>query len=170
MTGNGKSAALDGGKPLADGVDFHNVRAAGEQLVRHILQHRPGNQRFFKQGAAAAGQQKQHGVLRLQSGNQIQRFLCAGKRILIRDGMSRLPAGKIGNGAFYMAVFGNNHAAVNAAAQTIVGRFCHLPGGLTRGNQYNPPGETLSRQGAGDGLIRLNGFDGGGHDGVRMSP
>ena len=59
----GKSPALDGGQPLADGIYLHNVRPAGKKLVRDGLQFRPLHQRLFKQSAAAAGEQEQHRIL-----------------------------------------------------------------------------------------------------------
>ena len=52
--GPGEPPALDPRQPFADGVDLHNVRAAGKQLLRHILQLRKRDQRRLKQRRAAA--------------------------------------------------------------------------------------------------------------------
>ena len=54
----GETAALNTGQSLADGIDFYNVSTAGKQLTGHILQNGAGNQRLFKQSAAAAGEQE----------------------------------------------------------------------------------------------------------------
>ena len=55
--------ALDCGQPFADGVHLYNVGSAGKQLICDVLQLCAGDERFFKQGAAAAGKQEQHRVL-----------------------------------------------------------------------------------------------------------
>ena len=91
----GKASALHGGEPLADGVDLGDIRPAGQELSGDMLQLLRIDQRCLKEGAAAAGQEKQHRVLGAQSHRQIQRLPCGGKAALIRDGMPRLPDLKI---------------------------------------------------------------------------
>ena len=50
----GKPSAFDAGKPFAYGIDFHNIRAASQQLVCNILQFFSRQKRSFKQCASAA--------------------------------------------------------------------------------------------------------------------
>ena len=58
-----EAPALDGRKALAQRVNLHDVRAAGQHLPGEILQIRSRDERLFKQGRPAARQQKQHGVV-----------------------------------------------------------------------------------------------------------
>ncbi len=168
-TALGKPAALDGGEPLADGVDLHDTGTAGQQLAGNVLQLFPGDQGLFKQGAAAAGQQEQHGILFSQVGNQVQGLLGTGEGIFIGDGMACFAAGEIGDGAHDVVILGDHNTALNTLAQTVIGGLSHLPGCLTGGYQQDSAGEFLALQGAGHGLIRQNCLDRSGYDGIRMS-
>ena len=71
----GKPSALDSAEPLPDGIDFHDIRPAGQQLSCNILQFLSGNQRFFKQSASSSRKQEQHRIFLRQVRHQIQRSL-----------------------------------------------------------------------------------------------
>ena len=71
--------ALDSGQPLADGVHLHDIGSAGKELIGNVLQFPPETSGIFKQGAAAAGKQKQHRVLCGQPLHQRQSFSVAAK-------------------------------------------------------------------------------------------
>ena len=58
----GKAPALDRRQPLADRVDLPDIRSAGKQLLRDILQFFCRDQRLLKKRAAAAGEQEQHRI------------------------------------------------------------------------------------------------------------
>ena len=154
----------DGGEPLADGVDLHDVCAAGQQLPGDVLQLPTGDQRLLEQGAAAAGEEKQHRVRRRQIPHQRQGLPGPGEGIFIGDRMPRLPTGKIGDRAHAVAVFRHHHTCLDAAAQAVVGGLRHLPGGLSGGHQHHPAGKFLPLQGPCHRIVRLHGPDGIGHD------
>ena len=106
--------ALDSGQPLADGVHLHDIGSAGKELIGDVLQFPAGDKRLFKQGAAAAGKQKQHRILCGQPLHQRQSFFGGCKTVVIRHGMTRLITAYAGNFALHMAVLGHHHAAVHA--------------------------------------------------------
>ena len=164
----GEAAALDLGKALADGVDFHDVRAAGQQLAGDILQFLRRDERLFKQRAAAAGEEEEHRVLFRQVRHEIQRRPGAPEGVFIRYGMAGLEAGEVGDGAHHMIVFGDDHAVFDPVAEAVGGGFRHLPGRLAGGHQQHPARELPAAQGALHGRVRLDGRDGLPDDPVRM--
>ena len=113
-TGLCEPTALDSGQPLADGIHLHDIGSAGKELICDVLQFPAGDKRLFKQGAAAAGKQKQHRVLCGQPLHQRQSFFGGCKAVVIRHGMTCLITIYTGDSAFYMAVLGHHHAAVHA--------------------------------------------------------
>ena len=152
-----EAAALDGGEPLADGVDLDDVRAAGEQLARDVLQLRAGDERLFKQRAAAAGEQEEHGILRREPLHEVERRLRAEEGVFVRHGMAGLVAVDALDGAHHMAVFGDDDAALDAAAEAVPGGFGHLPGGLARGDEPHAAARRDIPEGARHGLVRTDG-------------
>ena len=76
LAGESKASALYGGEPLADTVHLHNVGTAGQQLAGNVRQFLTGNQGKFEEGAAAAGEQKDHRIISAETLNQVQRFFC----------------------------------------------------------------------------------------------
>ena len=160
----GKPAALDRGEPLADGIDLHNVCPAGQQLRCNILELLSADLGFFKQGAAAAGQQEQHRVLPGQAGDQVDGGLGGCEGVFVGDGMPRLPAVDLPQGALHMVVFGNDDALLNPVAQAVPGGLCHVPGSLACRNQDHPAREGSTLQRPGYRIVRLHSPDGGSND------
>ena len=167
-TGQGELAALHCRKPLADGVDLDDIRAAGQKLGGDILQFLPGNQGLFKQGTAAAGQEEQHGVLLCQIGNQIQGYLGGGEAVFIGNGMPGFITGNAVDGRFHMAVFGDDNSCADAASQNLPGGICHLPCGFSRSHKDHPPGERFAAQGPLHSRVRQYGRNGSGNDLIGM--
>ena len=58
-TVQGKTSAFNSRQPLADGIDLHNIRTAGQQVFIDVIQFLRSDQRRFKQSAAAPGQKEQ---------------------------------------------------------------------------------------------------------------
>ena len=58
----GEFPPLNGGKTLPERVDFRDIRTAGQQLPGDVFQFGRVDQWLFKQGGAAAGQQKEDQV------------------------------------------------------------------------------------------------------------
>ena len=163
----GKASALDGGEPLAQGVDLHDVCAAGQEILGQLLEIRRGDQRLFKQSRAAAGQQEEDGVLRLQPLHKIQSFLGGGKAVFVRNGMPRLAERQVGDGAFAVAVFGDDDAGVDPAAEEAGSGMSHLPCSLARGDQHHPSGaEVRPPESLCHRFVRLCRGNGSGHNGV----
>ena len=158
--GLGKAAALDAGQALAHRVHLDDVGAAGQQLPGDVLQFPAGDQRLLKQRAAAAGQQKQHGVAGAQAADQFQRPAGGGKAVFVRHRVAGLVAGTAGQLALDMAVFRHHHAGGKPAAQAFHRGAGHLPGRLAGGDQQHPAGERLVFQCAADGLVRQHRMDG----------
>lgn len=130
----------------------------------------PGTSGFFKQGAAAAGKQKQHRILCGQSLHQRQSFFGGCKAVGIRHGMTRLITIYTGNSAFYMAVLGHHHAAVHAP-QCLHGGVCHLPCGLACRHQQHPAAPRLKVfQRAAHRFIRQHRLNAGTDDLIRIPP
>ena len=158
-TGQREPPALDGRQPLADRVDLDNIRAAGQKLLRDGLQLLSGQQRFFKQRTAAAGEQEQHGVVRPQTADKRQRPLGGRKAVVVRHRMPGLAAGHAGQRPPDMAVFGDDDPAVHTAQLRQCG-MRHLPRGLARRHEKYAPLRVKMLQSAAHRLIRQNGPDG----------
>ena len=158
----GKPPAFHPGKPLAERVDLHNVRPAAEQLGGDVLQFLRRHGRRFKQGAAAAGQQEQHRILRGEVRGHGKGAFGGAEAVLVRHGMTRLANGEIADGAAAVPVLGNDDAPVNPRAQNFVRRVCHGPCRLAcRHKEQASGGKALACQGPLDGLARqhmANGF------------
>ena len=165
-----KPPALDSGQPLADGVHLHNVRSAGKELIGDVLQFPARDKRLFKQGAAAAGKQKQHGILFGQPLYQRQSFFGGCKAVGIRHGMARLITAYAGDFALHMAVFGHHHAAVHVP-QCLHGGVRHLPRSLARCHQQHPAASGLKVfQRTAHSLIRQHRLNAGTDDFIRIPP
>ena len=106
-------------------------RPAGQQLPGDVLEFIPGDQRLFKQRAASARQQEQHGVIRRQPAHQLQRLGGGGKAVAVRHRVPCLMAYHPGDFPLDMAVLGHHHPAVHMA-QRLHGGMGHLPGGFAR--------------------------------------
>ena len=132
--GLGKPSCLHAAETFADLVQFYNIRAAVQELQRNLLQLVARDQRQFKQCAAAAGNQKNHRIFRLQPLHHFQRFFCRSKTVLIRDRMTGFAAFYIGDFSLYMFIFGDYDTAVDLP-QRIHSRFRHLPGSLSDSHQ-----------------------------------
>ena len=158
-TGQREPPALDGRQPLADRVDLDNIRAAGQKLLRDGLQLLSGQQRFFKQRTAAAGEQEQHGVVRPQTADKRQRPLGGRKAVVVRHRMPGLAAGHAGQWPPDVAVFGDDDPAVHPAQLRQCG-MRHLPRGLARRYEKYAPLRVKMLQSAAHRLIRQNGPDG----------
>ena len=158
-TGQREPPALDGRQPLADRVDLNNIRTAGQKRLCDGLQLLSGQQRFFKQRAAAAGEQKQHGVVRPQTADKRQRPLGGRKAVVVRHRMPCLAAGHAGQRPPDMAVFCDDDPAVHTA-QHGQRRVGHLPRGLARRHEKYTPLRVKMLQSAAHRLIRQNGPDG----------
>ena len=162
--------ALDSGQPLADGIHLHDIGSAGKELICDVLQFPAGDKRLFKQGAAAAGKQKQHRVLCGQPLHQRQSFFGGCKAVVIRHGMARLITAYAGDFALHMAVLGHYHAAVHAP-QCLHGGMRHLPCGLAcRHQQYSTASGLKVLQRAAHGFIRQNRLNAGTDDLIRIPP
>ena len=93
-----KPAALHRREALADRVDLHDIRTAGEKLRGDVLQFLARHKRAFKQSAAAAGEKKEHRIVRREGFGERERLARGGKRISVRHGVARLPADEAGDG------------------------------------------------------------------------
>ena len=156
----GEPSALDLRQPLADGVHLGDLRTAGQQLLRHILQFLAGNNRLFKQCAAAAGQEEQHRIGVREILCQVQRRLGSPEAVLIWDGVAGLIADDTGNLTHDMVIFRHHHAAGQGNGQMLHSGCRHLPGRFTGRHQKHPTGEgdVLQRPlHSGIGLHRFNG-------------
>ena len=131
--------SLDGGQPLADRVDLHDICAAGQQLAGDILQLGKRHQRRLKQRRTAAGDEKQHAVLLLQAARQFQRGLRGAEPGLVRHRMSGLKDAQRADRAAAVVVFGDDCAGRDARAEHGPRRICHGPRGLSDGNEYDTP-------------------------------
>ena len=134
----GEPAALDRGEALAQRVHLHDVRAAGEQLLRDVRHLLRGDQRTFKQSRAAAREQEQHGIPLAQPADELQRAARGAVGILIRHGVARLEQLQRTDGTLDMVVFCDDCAAGDRRAQHVIGGLGHLPGGLAGGDQDEP--------------------------------
>ena len=158
--------SLDPGKPLADGVHLHDVGPAGKELMGDVLQFPAGEQRLFKQRAAAAREQKQYRVLCGQPLHQLQRLFGGRKAVFVRDGMACFITVHPGDLAFDVAILGHDHAAVHPA-QCFHGGAGHLPSGLARRHQHHLAALGLKGfQCTADGLVRQDSAQAGPDDGV----
>lgn len=157
----GKPPALDGGEPLADGVHLHDVRPAGQKALGDGLELLLGDQRRLEEGGAAAGEEKEDGVLRRQAVREGQRLLRGGKGVLVGDGMPRLPDEQGADGALGMAVLGDDDAAVQPPPHAVAGGAGHRPGGLAHGHQHHPAAlKGVPLQGAANRRVGLDSGDG----------
>ena len=155
--------AFHAGKALADGVHLHDVRAAGKELPRDVLQLFSGNERLFKQGTAAAGQQEQHDVLRVQAVDKFQCFLGRGEAVGIRHGVSGFIAAHTGDVAFHVVVFGDDDAVLHGTQRRNSG-VRHLPCRFSGGDQKDPPLRAKIFQSTPDGFIRQDCLNAGRDD------
>ena len=131
----GKASALDGRKTLAHGVHLNDVGTAGEQLLGERVERIARNQRLFKQGRAAAGDEEQDRVVRRQAGHGADGLVGRGKRIVVGNGMPRFEDLQPRQIALAVTVLGDHDATGNAAAQLFDSGMRHLPGGLADGNE-----------------------------------
>ena len=120
-----KAAALDGGQTLADGVHLDDIRAAGKQLLRDILRLLKRHKRGLKQCGAAAGDEKQHAVLRRKPFRQRQRGLRCAHAVFVRHRVSGLKDLQAADGTLTVPVFCNDCAGRNFAAENLIGGVCH---------------------------------------------
>ena len=165
-TGLRKPSALDSGKPLADGVHFHDIGPAGEKLACDVLQLFPGQQRPLEQCAAAAGEQEQHSILCRQALHKGQRLFGDSKAVLVRDRMACFTAGHARDLTLYVAVFGHHHTAVHTA-QCFHRSVCHLPGRLARCHQqHSAAPRRKGFQRTAHGFVWQNGVQAGADDGI----
>ena len=141
-----EASALHAAQALAQGVHFHNVRTARQQLTGHVLHFRQRGAGLLKQCAAAAGEQEQHRVLRRQVLRELQHCLGAPAGVFIRHGMPRLIAGHSRQLALHMVIFRQHNARLNGRVQTVQRGLSHLPSRLAHGDQINPSGKAASRQ------------------------
>ena len=131
----GKFTALYGGQPFAQGVDLHNVRAAGQQLPGDVIHFLRRDQGLFKQRRAAAGQQKQDCIRFLQSGRHGQGRFRGVVGVRVGHRMPGFPDRQIADGAHGVAVFGDDDAVVDPFPKDPVRGGGHLPRGLARGHK-----------------------------------
>lgn len=124
----------------------------------------PGTRGLFKQCAAAAGKQKQHGIGRGKVGSHIQHSLRCRKGVFIRHGMPGLQAANPRQIGRYMTVLCHNNSLRRRRGQTLQCGVCHLPPGLADRNQKHTPGKGRTLQDAAYRGIRLDGIYGGGDD------
>ena len=152
----GKPAALDRGKTLADRVHLHDSRATGQKLLGDVLQLFSRDQRLFKQGASAAGEQEQHRVGFQQVLRHVQSRLRGQKAVLIGNRVTGLIAAHPFQRIHHMVILCNHHAVLHRHIQTFHGRGRHLPRRFTGRNNIDPSGEYRLCQGAAHRLIRLH--------------
>ena len=156
LTGEGKAPALHGRETLADAVHLHNVGTAGKHLARDVLQLIAGDQRKLKERAAAAGEQKNDGILCTETVYQVQCFFCGIEAVLIRDGMAGFIATHAREFAHHMAILGDDDPVVDLP-ERVQRSFCHLPGRLANCDEKCAPVSGLViLQGALDRGIREN--------------
>ena len=134
----GEASALDGGKPLADRVDLHDVRARGKELIRDVLQFRKRKQRLFKKRAAAAREQKDDRVAFGQIFRQRECGVRAAQGVFVRHGMPALKARDIRDLTVHVTVLRHDHTAAEIILQTRAGGVRHLPRGLSRRDEVPP--------------------------------
>ena len=134
----GEASALDSGKPLADRVDLHDVRARGKKLIRDVLQFRKRKQRLFKKRAAAAREQKDDRVALGQIFRQRERGVRAAQGVFVRHGVPALKARDIRDLTFHVTVLRHDHTAAEIILQTRAGGVRHLPRGLSRRDEVHP--------------------------------
>ena len=63
----GKATTLYSRKPFANGIDLHNVGAAGKELAGDVLQLFAGDQRLFEKGTSSSGEKKENCVILCKS-------------------------------------------------------------------------------------------------------
>ena len=154
----GKFAALDCGETLAQGVHLHNVCPAGQQILGKPGQILAGDQGTFKQGRAAARDQKDHSVLCSKILNQIHGGPGAAEGIFIRDGVTAFINRAAGNFALAVVVLGDHHAGGEAVSQHLGSALSHLPGCFSGSDQIDPTtGKFFALQGAAYGCIGQTG-------------
>ena len=156
-TGLCETAALYIAQAFADGIHLHNVRTAGQQLLRNILELFPGNLRLLKQRTSSAGEQEKNRILFRQSRNQFQSLRCSRKAILIRNRMSCFEADNAGNLSHHMVIFCDNNSFIHRA-ECFYRCGCHLPGRFSGGYQHRTPAfpRLKIRQCPGNRFIRQN--------------
>ena len=131
-----------------------------------VLQFPAGEQRLFKQRAAAAREQKQYRVLCGQPLHQLQRLFGGRKAVFVRDGMACFITVHPGDLAFDVAILGHDHTAVHPA-QCFHGGAGHLPSGLARRHQHHLAALGLKGfQCTADSLVRQDSAQAGLNDGV----
>ena len=130
--------SLDGGQPLADRVDLHDVRARGKKLIRNVLQFRKRKQRLFKKRAAAAREQKDDRVALGQIFRQRERGVRAAQGVFVRHGVPALKARDIRDLTVHVTVLRHDHTAAEIILQTRAGGLRHLPRGLPCRDEVHP--------------------------------
>ena len=136
--GQREPPALHARKPLADRVHLHNVRTAGKELLRNVLQLLRRQQRLFQQRRTAAGQQKQHVVPCAEVLHRVQRQRRGAEAVLIRHGMPRLTDHERVELPLGVSVFRDHHAAIDASMQDVQRCTRHLPRGFSHRDD-DPP-------------------------------
>ena len=169
-TVGGKLPALEAGEPLADGVDFHDVRPAGQELTGDILQFDERDQRFFKQGASPAGEEKQHRIVLTQALRQLQRRLPGKDAVLIRNGMPRLITAQSGNRLVKMAVLADDEPIRHRHSENGQRRPGHAGRRLAGCDQKHAARKLFSQQRTAHRALRHHGVDGGIDGFFRVDP
>mgnify|MGYP002549570009 CR=1 FL=1 len=157
-----KAPALHRGEMLAERVDLHDIRPAGEELTRDagdILQAH-ALQRHLKEGGTAAGYEEDDDILLREAVGQAQRLPGGFNAMGIRNGMPGLEDGHAGQRPFAVTVFGDDDAGFQALTEHLLGSTGHAPGGFADGDYRGPAvdGMLLKRPAHGgigkDGLQR----------------
>ena len=161
-------AALHRREAFADRVDLHDVRAAGEELRGDVLQFRARNERAFKKRAAAAGEKKEHRVVRREIFGERERLTRGGERVFVRHGVARLAADNAGDRPLRMAVFRDDDAGIDPLAERRHRRRRHAPRRLSGGDEDHAPRKVRPVERAPDGFIRQHSFDRAGIDILRV--
>lgn len=133
----GEASALDGGKPLADRVDLHDVRARGKELIRDVLQFRKRKQRLSKSALPPPGNRKTTVSLSVKS--SVSASAASVPRRSFRPArMPALKARDIRDLTFHVTVLRHDHTAAEIILQTRAGGVRHLPRGLSRRDEVHP--------------------------------
>ena len=162
----GAQAAAKRPPSLADRVDLHDVRAAGEQLARDVGQLAAGDERCLEEGAAAAGEEEDHGVVRGEALHEVERGCRRAEGVFVRNGVSGFVALDARKGMFHVPVLRHDDAVRKTVAQHVACGGGHAPGGLAGGDKPNLAGGVKGGRGEGatHGGVGLHGVDGGRDD------
>ena len=156
----GKLAAFHRREPLPDGVDLHDVCPAGQELAGGVLQLTERDQGLFKEGAAAAGEKKQHRVVLPEIFRQRQGGFGGQDAVFIRHGMPCLKAAQPGDGPVKMAVFADDNPLCHWHAENGQRRRGHTGRGLTGSDEKHPARKPFSQQRTAHRALRHYGVDG----------